>query len=71
MGYQRPLGAQSEGSKAPSGLKVKKKVGAKMAGAKMAWSENGWSDNGGAKRAREIMVERFQLPANNCLSSCA
>ena len=58
MGYQRPLGAQSEGSKAPSGLKVKKKVGAKM-----AWSENGWSDNGGAKRAREVMVERFQLPA--------
>ena len=50
MGYQRPLGAQSEGSKAPSGLKVKKKVGAKMAGAKMA----------GAKTAERKRLERYR-----------
>ena len=53
-----------QGPKFSQGFKnIQKKAGAKMAGAKMAWSENGWSDNGGAKRAREIMVERFQLPA--------
>ena len=51
MGYQRPLGAQSEGSKAPSGLKVKKRSERK-------WPERKWL---GAKMAGAITAERKGL----------